>query len=249
MRALVLSPLLLLFMLSVNAATLIEREDEFMGVSKMWVDGNNMRVETDGDGSYMVVKFADKQIFIVDQKRREIIDASEMLNKTINTEGLDVQVKRSGKGPVIAGYPTRKYDFMVNGHRCEQSLVSMKALKDSGLESMIESLSRIDFDPRGDQFKNPCEKADAIFALTMKKIGLPLAELDGRGRISDKIIRIKKNSKLPSGEFERPSGYRSVSLQQVMKELPQRFMEETMEQMSPEQKKAVEEMLRQQGPQ
>jgi len=245
MKAFVLFPILLLSIPAVNAATLIEREDSQMGSSKMWVDGNNMRAQVD-NGSYMLMNFKRKQMYIVNTPRREIIDASEMMKNRPAAAGLKVEIKRSGKGPVIAGYSTQKYDLMVNGRRCEQSLVSMKALKDSGLVDMMESMGDIDFDPRGDAYKSPCDKADGIFAIRMKKIGLPLAEINERGQVVDKVLRIEKNSKLPAGGFKRPSGYRTVTMQQMMQNSFGGGMPpaELMQNMTPEQKRMMEQMMR-----
>jgi hypothetical protein len=233
----------------VNAATLVETEDSHEGVQKMWVEGTKMRIDTGNNREYMLADYAKKKLLIIDPAKKEMIDASDFVNDTSeNTKGLNVRVKHIGSGPNIAGYLTQKYALIVNGRTCNQTLVSIKALKDSKLEPMLEAMAKIDFNPMASQLMNECDRADLIFAKRLKNLGLPLGTIEKDGQIRGKVRRIVQNAKPPAGGFNAPSGYRTISMQQKMQEAMGGAMPPgAAGQMDPEMQKAIQEMMRQQG--
>ncbi|NOY66401.1 MAG: hypothetical protein GXP13_03205 [Gammaproteobacteria bacterium] len=199
------------------SATLIEHEDP-ENSSRIWIDGSNIRIEMDRNGQYMLVDAKRNTVFIVEPAKRELIDMSEMVQQSKNTHGLKVKVDYVGKGPVIAGYSTKKYKLSVNGKQCELSLVSRQALKDTRIGGLMEKMDSMKFNPMADQYLSDCERADGLFSVKMKNLGMPLATIDQGGVLRDKVKRITKNATLPEGGFKIPSGFRRVTMQQKMRE-------------------------------
>ncbi len=232
-----------------NAATLVETEESEAGIQKMWIEGSKMRVEMGPGKEYMLADYANKKIVIVDPDKKEIMDISHFAsNGKDATKGLNVRVQHLGSGPTIAGYATQKYSLSVNGRTCNQTLVSLKALKDANLANLLEAMTRVDFNPMGAQFMNECDRADILFARRMKKLGMPLGTVEQNGQVTDKVRRIVKNAALPAGGFNLPSGYRKVSMEEKMQEAMGTGMPGASGgQMDPEIKKMMQDMMRQQG--
>lgn len=212
-------PVILLLSDTLYAATLIETEDDG-NLQKMWVDGNKVRAEMDATGQYMLVDSKRKTAYIVIPLQRELIDISGFVAQSKNTgRGLDIKIDYVGKGPVVAGYNTKKYTLGVNGQTCEQALVSRKAMKDARLENMMESLGTIDFNPMGAQFLSDCDRATGLFAKRMKKLGMPLGTIEQDGQLRGKVKRIIRNATIPPGGFALPTGYRQITMQQKIQEI------------------------------
>ncbi len=244
-----LSVLLFTLSLQVNAATLIESEDDQGGVQKMWVQGSKMRMETGNDKEYMLADYANKKVLIVDPAKKEMIDISHFMTETSDSaKGLKVRVKHEGGGPKVAGYATQKYTLMVNGRVCSKTLVSAKALKDSKLGPMLDAMGKIEMNPMGSQNMSECDRADLVFSQRLKKLGMPLGTINKQGKIIEKVLRIVSDVKPPAGGFNPPSGYRSTTMQQKMQEAMGAGMPPgAAGKMDPAMKKAMEEMMRQQG--
>ena len=241
----ILLPMTCLMPLTVSAATLIENEDPD-SPPKVWVDGSNIRMQMDATGQYMLVKAKQNKIYIVVPAERELIDASEFMNSSKNsTQGLNVKVDYVGKGPVIAGYATKKYNLSVNGQACEQTLVSKQALIDTRLGNLMEKLGTINFNPAFEQNMSACDRADGLFVVHMKKLGMPLGVIHLDGRMRSKVKRITKNVKVPTGGFKLPKGYRQITMQQKIQGSHGSGMPNNAD-MPPEMKRMMQEMMKQQ---
>ena len=204
---------------SANAATLIESFDHAEGEQKLWIAGTKVRINMQGKSEYIVMDYGKRQFWIVNPAKREVIDASEILHNDYAEAGpLKINVRRIGKGPQIAGYATDKYQFSANGQMCDQVFVSSKAKNALDLDLLLDAISKVRMNPMGMQFMSDCDRAEGQFALRMKKIGMPLGYMEQNGKMTQEVRKIVANAKLPSGGFAVPSGYRKVSLQQMIQE-------------------------------
>lgn len=202
-----------------NAATLIETHGEAGTTEKMWVEGKKMRASITPAGEYILMDMGKKKIYIIDANKKEIVDATNFFNANKSIPGgLKVSVTHMGSGPTIAGYATEKYQLSVNGEQCEQAMLSKKALKDARLGPMLEAVSTVNFNPTPPAFLGNCEKAEALFAKRMKKLGMPLGSINPDGKMTGKVKRIVRNARLPAGGMAVPKGYRMISMEQKMQE-------------------------------
>ena len=101
-------------------ATVIESRDGQGEGQKIWIQGSKMRVESGSEQSYMLLDAENKKMYVVDPVEKTVMDMSSILQgkSSPGKERQSVTKQSRGKGPVIAGYATEHYQFLVNGTKC-----------------------------------------------------------------------------------------------------------------------------------
>lgn len=239
---------LLLLACQAQAATLIEVKTA-EGQTRIFRDGTRSRMDT-SDGGYMLVDSKAQTMFVVMPKERQVMDMSQMLKTPAgnsSTNPLDMQFKKQGGGPRVAGYTTVNYQYSANGKICGNVLVSKQAHADAGLQETFETMERMA--GRADALMqafnsnlDPCQRADNRFSEHARNIGIPMRITSGNGRLVSEIVRIEKNAKLPPDAFTIPAGYQVQNVGQMMQQMPN--MQDIMQQLQEPGRKSPE-VLRQ----
>jgi hypothetical protein len=170
-------------------------------------------------------------------KERQVMDMSQMLKTPAGgdtTNPLDIQFKKQGGGPSVAGYKTVNYQYSADGKTCGNVLASKQALEDAGLQETFEMMERMA--ARADAVMqvfnsnmDPCQRADTRFSEHAQGIGIPMRITSGNGSMVSEIVRIEKNAKLPPDAFAIPAGYQVQNVGQIMQQMPN--MQDIMKQM------------------
>lgn len=229
--------------LSVQAATMVEVKDK-NGLSHIYSQGSQGRMEMAGGGEYMLVDTAKGTAYVVMPERKAALDLSESLKKADRPDSdrsVVTQFKQRGSGPTIAGYKTIKFDYSAAGKYCGSLFVSKAALKESGMGHIFGAMQKMGAQAQSyaEAFNTntePCEAADQQITGKIQEIGMPLRALDKNGVLESEVTRIEKNAKLPPGAFSFPNNYEVQNVAQM-----QRGMQQQMQQQMPQ----MEQMLKQ----
>lgn len=206
------------------SATLIESQESGAGIQKTWVEGAQLRVETDDSSQYMLMDFTQHKMYLVHPENNQVMDMS----KIVVSLGSDSQdqlipqhtVQHLGKGPVIAGYPTEHYSISVNGEKCFESFTSTQAVDDFALHAFIAGMKKMFPGNNGlIQSKDPCRRAED--ELDYKKIGLPLKIIEQNGEESYAVIKLEKNAPMPAGGFAVPQDFHVIDYGEMIMRIMQ----------------------------
>jgi hypothetical protein len=224
------------------------------GVSLISTNGEKVRMEDQGDPSYVIGDYLSGQFSSVDPERKQVmlIDMNAMPESTSATDTsnpVTISLDKKGKGPKIAGYKTKEIVLNANGQYCGTVFGSKKVLKKKGISELFEFMNRM----RQQSMKmmgayratrDVCEQAMGDLSLSFKKTGAPLRMLNAQGQIESEVTKIKTDKKIDPGYYEYPSDYTVVSVsdqinaasqqnQQMMEQMGQNMpnMEELMQQM------------------
>jgi hypothetical protein len=195
------------------SATLIESQESGAGIQKTWVDGTQLRVETEDSAQYMLMDFSQHKLYLVHPENSQVMDMSKIV-AGFGADSQDQLISRHtvlhlGKGPVIAGYQTEHYRINVNGEKCFDSFTSTQAVDDFALQAFIDGMKEMF--PKNDllmQKEDPCSKAEKI--LDYKQIGLPLKISKKNSGKTYVVIKLEKNASVPEGGFTVPQDFHII---------------------------------------
>jgi hypothetical protein len=241
------------------AVTLVISKTEEGEIQQMWIEDSKMRVDMSEQTSYLLIDTKDKKMYAVDTAHKSVMDMSSSLNRKAGEnaakEKYKVTYESRGKGPEIAGYATRHYEFFVNGNKCSDEYLSEKAMSHMKADDFFESMSNLgamEMEGMPPEMIEPCMAAHAKSGEIYKKEGIPLKIVEADGATEYEVLKIDKNASLPEGGFDMPPGYPVQSLdamlQESMKRMPQTGnMPENVD--PKELQKMMEEMMKQMGKQ
>jgi hypothetical protein len=249
---------------TLQAAVLVEIKAAD-GVTSIYRDGPQIRMEMADNPGYMVVNTDKQTMHVVMPEERRVMDMSDTLrNAPANAPASQVSVKfdKQGSGPQIAGYKTTRYSYSAGGKNCGTVFTSPDAMEDAGLHDMFDMMERMAAQAQAmaaafNQNMGPCEQADQKLSEKIVKIGAPLRMLDANGKSVSEVIKIDKKAKLPANAFVIPAGYQVHNTGQMMQEVQRQMpdMQKMMEQMQQsgelppealEQMKKMQQMMQQQ---
>ena len=237
-----------------QADSQITIKDKRGGVNLISTNGEKVRMQDQGDSSYVIGVYLSGQFYSVDPERKQVmlIDMNAMPESTSTADSsnpVTISLDKKGKGPKIAGYKTKEIVLNANGQYCGTVFGSKKVLKKKGISELFEFMNRI----RQQSMKmmgayrasiDVCEQAFEDLSLSFKKTGAPLRMLNAQGQIESEVTKIKTGKKIDPGYYEYPSDYTVVTMadqmnaasqqnQQMMEQMGQNMpnMEELMKQM------------------
>lgn len=211
-------------------AILIESIDDDGKTGRVTIDEGRARIDADTLGGYILVNLDDATIYAVNHKERALMDLRSPRLSSHHSEGKDniitssppVEFKRMGKGPVIAGYETIRYQVKIDGMYCFDEYLSEQLLTYPNIKRFVEIIGEstgtdsnsgmgIPFDTDA-----PCESADDLADDYYAKFGVPMRTVGSNGLISHEISRINFDAKPPAGTFAAPPGYKQVSRKELI---------------------------------
>ena len=238
--------LLLLPILTLNAATIIEVDNED-GKSRIYSDGLKGRMEMDGNAGFVIVDTKKNSLFFVMPEKQIILDMSNSLETSSDNENTDqqnnsVELKKVGRGPRIEGYRTAKYEYLTNESPCGTVFLSKKALKDLEMKEMFSVFRKIskrakEFSQRINIDADPCETAYLQLSDEIVKKGIPMRTEDQDGTVTSLVTKIERNAELPLDIFSIPENYKVVKPGQMMQ-----AVQERIEQNRPQLKEMMERL-------
>ncbi len=220
----VLTVVVLCYSASGIAATLIETMGAGGSTEKTWIEGSKMRIESSNDPNYMLFHAETGKMYAINTEEKEALDLSTAFRGGSSkpaAKKFDAKFIKVGQGPLVAGYATEHYQFIVNGRKCSDEFLSKKVMDDFRSLKIFESLEKevhtenMDF---GMGMMDPCDSAEVSFEKTYQKLGFPLKTMDSNGSTDSEVMRISSNASVPAGGLDIPPGYRVVDMEQKMQE-------------------------------
>jgi hypothetical protein len=195
--------------LSLNAAAVSLTEITANGqTTRLYVQGDKGRIEGSGDSGYVLIDDRADTLIMVMPAQRKAMDMSRFLKNAASSPGPKTRFKPKGKGPTIAGYPPKRYDYSVAGEVCGTLYVSKKALADSGAVVLMQAMERMGAGRRalsmGEQ--NPCARGRGNVSKVIASLGLPMRIVDKTGRVDSEVTKVDTRATLPANAFEIPAG-------------------------------------------
>ena len=219
--------ILLGFSLPAFADTVIKTKSPGEGIDTVKIHGDWARMESAGEKDYQLFNLKTGKMHMVNTQEKTIMDID--LNKSgkphKTTSLISVDIKKKGKGPKIAGYPTVEYTVTAGGQACGREFISSKAAKNSDIRKLMHASTKlVNLDslmPQGmatavRAMQDPCDIAEQTLAEKSDSLGIPLKSIDRGGRVESETISIDTHAKLDPKLFAMPAGYKHTTMQQEM---------------------------------
>ncbi len=231
---------LLLLATGVAADVQIKIKDARGLVSTISSNGKAVRIDEGSMPGYVLIDYASGQFMMVDESRRQIMHSSLGGGGGAGApDGVPARLVDSGKGPSIAGYPTRKLAFSAGGKSCGTIYASRELLKDRGVMAMFESMRTMQQKSRGmmggvSGMLNDCQRANLELADALEANGAPMRIVDANGNLQSEVVAVDSSVSLGRQFYQAPAGMARVDLDQQIGEAMQqgRKMMENMPDMN-----------------
>jgi hypothetical protein len=195
---------------------------------------------------------------MVDPNRGQIM-TTRMVGGSADGVVVAISLKDKGGGRKIAGYLTRKYEFIANGNSCGFIYASKELLQNPDVQAIfaairgLQGLSRMMTGGLGNLLTD-CQRAGMQLADVAQSSGAPLLVVDEKGKLISEVRSVDTNRKFAGSHYELPTGMPIVDMteqmgqamkqnEQMMKEMPD--MDELMKQIQQNGGEMTEEMQQQ----
>lgn len=194
--------------------------------SQFLTNGSMARINSRGTDDYKIVNFNTGTIYSVSPEDNQVFDLSNAIPafSGIKPPPLRLDIKPAGKGPVIAGYHTKKYRVSANGGYCGTLFASKEALKGSAIENMFGALKTM-ADKHLESLGSfaviipTCQLARIQLVEKLQHLGAPMRVLDADGNIDSEITGIIKNASINPQNYSFPASYRKVSMDEKVEQV------------------------------
>ena len=252
MRQIALATLFLACTLPVSADTVIKERSPDGGNTTISIKGEWARVDEGNEPGFHLWNLKTGEMHMVDPNERTIMTIN-LRKKGAKGKHRPVKanVKKIGKGPKIAGYPTIEYQLSTNGRQCGKEFVSSAAAKSPDVRRLVSNfaeLSSIDEmlpGPMGaaaQAMMDPCDRAAMSFGKQIPKLGMPLKSLDASGAVETEVTRIDTHAKLDKKLFTLPADYKRTSMEEEMGNA-MKEMQQMMQNVPPEMQQMMQQMF------
>jgi len=267
MKTLPITLLLLLFATGLQADVQIKMKDGGGRVSTISSNGKAVRIDEPSMPGYVLIDFASGQFMMVDTTRQQIMHSNLGGGGGADAQGgVPARLVDSGKGPKIAGYPTRKLAFSAAGKPCGTIYASRELLKDRSVTAMFESMRTMQQRMRGmmggiSGMLDDCQRANLQLAETLESSGAPMRIVDANGGLISEVVAVDSSVSLGRQFYQAPAGMARVDLDQqigaamqqgrkMMENMPDmnQIMEQMQQgggQMTPEMQQQMQKMMEQ----
>jgi len=192
--------------------TAITREVVYLQDLKVKVTGGNESFVVDMENGKIITILESQKIY----SETGVREWAEMMNRIREAMALPtpkkIEVKKRGKGSLIAGYKTTEYEIFLDGEK-SQTLFVADNLVAPEFEKLEEALLKISF---GKSFVREMI-TDSLKKLT-KGLVLKTVEEEGGVRYISEMNSLKK-MKVPEENFSPPEGYRMVPLDEFFRRM------------------------------
>ena len=185
------------------------------GRSEMLLQDTRARVSPSRGDIYMLLDADSGQRVLVNTRQQRVVEMPAR-NPGGSAPEVEVELRREGPGPEVAGYPTVRYVVRTGGQRCGSVLASKEALADAGSQGTARIFRMFSGEGRsGPNFTpDPCQRAFDALPRHFGEIGLPLRTRLPEGGAS-RVIRLETGVRFEPGTFSAPEDYERRSLKAV----------------------------------
>lgn len=229
------------------AGTMIEIQDGDE-LTTVMTDGKQARMNVSA-GEYVIVNYQKNTVKYVSDKDRQIllIDTEKMPSSGSTAAPVKTSIDALGSGGSVAGYATEKFTFKANGKSCGTVYGSKQALKLKGIQELFNAMKTMAEKQRAMMggyagMIDDCTRAEMEVSDHVKTVGVPM-RTEKDGRVLSQIKSIKTNVSLPADAFVAPADYKTVTMQEKMKEMSDK-MTDVKKQMQKHQPQ-MQEMMKQ----
>lgn len=208
-----------------SAGTLIDGKDETGGSHRIMIEGEWARMEygEDAPPEYLLLNLKNHKAFAVDRVRKRAVDLSEAPDQAPPRDrAAAASFKKTGAGPVIAGYATEHYVLRAGKTVCGDHYVAAKTLTLTDISSFIAAMRAYSESQTAEQ-DNPvraaCAAAEDLADAEYARLGLPLRVTDEQGNLVHEVNAIRVNVKFPAGTFNIPTTYTMTTPRALMEQL------------------------------
>ena len=251
MRKTILASLILGCALPTFADTVI-KEQSPDGSTTISIKGDWARMDDANAPGFQLWNLKTGEMHMVDPGERTIMTVNLRKDGAKGKRRpVKATIKKLGKGPKIAGYPTVEYQLSTSSKKCGTEYVSATAAKSPDIRRLLENfadLSNLDDlipGPMGtvaQAMMDPCDLAAQSFSDQLPKLGMPLKTVDASGNVETEIVKIDTRAKLDKKQFTLPTGYKRTSIEQEM-DNAMKEMQQMMQQIPPEMQQMMQKML------
>lgn len=235
---------------SALAATIIKLVEKDGNNSTIMTDGKKARIDMGTDKEYMIIDYKKNTMVSVLAERKQVLDMSGDMPAMGGgaAPALKITFVPDGKGPVIAGYATKKYILNANGKSCGIVFGSLDAMDQPGIKQLLDAMKAFTEKQSAAMggyvnMVDDCTRANMSFVSKSDQIGVPMLTKDQHGIKDSEIVSIKTDATLPADTFTIPADYQVISMADQMK-ISQQEMAKAREQMQ-QQMPQMEEMMKQ----
>ncbi len=204
-------------------------------------DGKHARMSTSGD-EYVIVDYKKQTVKMVNPKKRQVV----LLNTDKTSAGksasaVRTSVKKLGSGKTVAGYATQKYAYTANGKSCGIIYGSTDVYQKQGIKELFQALKIMMEKQRAvlgglAGMVDDCTLADMNISDHVSTIGVPM-RTEKNGVVDSEVKSIQLNVSLPADTFAIPASYKTVTIDQQMRE-----MKQSMQQYQPQMQQMMQQM-------
>lgn len=192
-------------------------------------DGKFARMNSSAD-EYVIVDYKKKTVKMVDPKMRQVmlLDAGKVSAGSAASQ-LRTSVKKLGAGMTVAGYPTQKYAYSANGRSCGFIYGSTEAYQKKGIKELLQAMNNMMEKQQAmlggfAGMMDDCMLADMKISEHVNTIGVPM-RTEKNGVVDSEVKSIKLNVELPADTFVIPSSYKTVTMEQQVREVKQQMQQ------------------------
>lgn len=209
------------------AGSYIESRDADDVRQRLYIDGNQVRVESDDADEYIIIDMQQRRYYSINDAEQQIVDMSSLLRKGPTTPPkIALEFSKQGPGPKVGGYATERYRIKFKNTHCFDELLSTDALKVADLKHYYTAAQQLDFHEGPAEASAAESDADAVCAeaamlLNTSRyadIGIPMATLDTQGDLEHEVVQIVTDIAFPPETFGLPQAYARTSIVDLMRE-------------------------------
>lgn len=207
---------------SVMAGTILEVNSAGERTT-MLTDGKLARLNM-ASQEYVIIDYRKELVKVVDTQNRQVmvLDLRAAANKAPPGNKVIVSLKNLGAAQNVAGYATNKFEYMANGRSCGVLFASKRAYQEKGIKDLMSAMQTMLKKQQSvlggfAGFVDDCTLADMELTGQVGTIGLPMRSLKN-GIVENEIKSIKVDVALPADTFSIPAGFKSITLQDKIKQ-------------------------------
>jgi len=235
---------------SVFAGTVIQIQDGD-DLTTVSTDGAFARMDMPGD-EYVIVNYKKHTVKIVDPKKKQVMLLNaDKVSGGKSGPGVRTSLKKLGAGMKVAGYPTQKYAYSANGKSCGFIYGSKDAYQQKGIKELLLAMTEMMEKQRAvlggfAGMVDDCTLADMKLSDHVNTIGVPM-RTEKNGAVDSEVKSIKLGVNLPADTFAVPAAYKTVTMEQQMREAKQQMQQyqPQMQQMMQQSGQMTPEMMQQ----
>ncbi|MBT5229300.1 MAG: hypothetical protein HOM11_03375 [Methylococcales bacterium] len=180
-----------------------------------------------GGNQYQLINLTTKKIYNVNLGQGVILDAS-IPPGGHKTEAKipEIEFKKLGKGPEIAGFTTIQYQVYANRVLCETLFLSKQASsKIPAMKKFITVMGDIAKSGRGSMTKgaSACRIAKTEIFDHFAKHGTLMKSVSSRGKVSFEVVKVEKDVLVDKDYFELPKSLKVTTMKELMEQMRQRM--------------------------